>query len=251
MMTSPNKSHPLLLALSGPTSSGKTTIATALSSILPTHLTIHADDFYKADSQIPVVDGLQDWDCAGSLDLEKVRSVLLKVRNGREDELEGLVRQGNYEGGLDGVHGVKGIEDAVVQRLRNEVETWPEVHKKRKIIVVDGFLLFGASVREQLAGLFDVRVLLRTRYEDAKRRRESRSGYVTLEGFWEDPEGYFDRIVWPNYVREHGFLFERGNGEGEVEGHGFVDGVMLGSVNESLEETLEWVVGVISKGLMS
>jgi len=53
-------------------------------------------------------------------------------------------------------------------------------------------------------------------YATAKRRREARSGYVTLEGFWEDPPGYVDKIVWPNYVKEHAFLFEGGDVEAEV-----------------------------------
>ena len=46
---------------------------------------IHADDFYKPDSQIPVnKDGVQDWDCAGALDIVKFRETLLKVKEGGE-----------------------------------------------------------------------------------------------------------------------------------------------------------------------
>ena len=58
-----------------------------------------------------------------------------------------------------------------------------------------------------------------------KRRREARAGYVTLEGFWEDPPGYVDKIVWPNYVNDHAFLF--------------VDGKVEGTVNESARENLD------------
>lgn len=244
-----NNPPPLLLALSGPTSSGKTTIATALASILPNHLAIHADDFYKPDSEIPTKDGVQDWDCAGSLDLEKFRDVLVKVKEGREEGLGGLVHQGNFEGGvvMDGVHGVKGIEDGVVARLRAEVEGWPEDRRARKIIIVDGFLLFGRSVREQLAEFFDLKVLLRARYEDAKRRREGRNGYVTLEGFWEDPPGYFDKIVWANYVKEHEFVFEEfEDGSGLTK-----EGVCMSGDDWSLEKSLEWVVGALKEELES
>ena len=37
---------------------------------------------------------------------------------------------------------------------------------------------------KSIRDLFDVKIFLRTDYETAKRRREARSGYVTLEGFW-------------------------------------------------------------------
>jgi len=249
-MSPSTDSPPLLIALSGPTSSGKTTIATALAGILPNFLTIHADDFYKPDSEIPTKDSLQDWDRADSLDLNKFRDVLLKVKDGRGDGLEGFIHQGNFEGKMDGVHGVKGIDDSLVERLKKEVESWPEPLKDRKIIIVDGFLLFGLSVQHQLGDLFDLKFLLRARYEDAKKRRESRNGYVTLEGFWEDPPGYFDQIVWPNYVKEHGFLF---GGEDKV---GLEDrssrtkeGVCVSGDGWGLERGLEWAVRTLRERL--
>ena len=137
------------------------------------------------------------------------------MKNG--DELPGdLVHQGGVE---DGVHApnVKGVSEEVIERLRTQVEAWPEILTKRKFIIVDGFLLFGESVRHTSSSIFDFRVLLRARYEDAKRRRESRNGYVTLEGFWQDPPGYFDKIVWPNFVEEHGWMFRGKDVEGDVE----------------------------------
>lgn len=40
---------------------------------------------------------------------------------------------------------------------------------------------------------------------------------MTLEGFWEDPEGYVDEVVWPNYIAEHKWMFEGGDvDDGEV-----------------------------------
>ena len=143
--------------------------------------------------------------------------------------LGGLVRQG----GVDG-HG--GIGPEVLERLR--ADGVADVLRGRTLVVVEGFLLFGRSVPASLRGLFDVRVLLRARYEDAKRRRERRNGYVTVEGFWRDPEGYFDGVVWPNYVGEYGGLVE-----GEGEGGG--GGVRVSDERWGLEECLEWVVGVV------
>lgn len=51
-------------------------------------------------------------------------------------------------------------------------------------------------------------------YATAKHRRENRTGYVTIEGFWEDPPGYVDNVVWPNYVKDHAFLFRNGDVDG-------------------------------------
>ena len=65
--------------------------------------------------------------------------------------------------------------------------------------------------------LLDVKLFFRTTYAKAKQRREARDGYVTLEGFWKDPPGYVDKIVWPNYVREHTWMFHTGDVEGDYQ----------------------------------
>lgn len=86
-------------------------------------------------------------------------------------------------------------------------------------------------------------------------------------GYWVDPPGYFDDVVWRNYVRDHGFLFKDGNVEGEFDRdtlealgiramEGFHEGntgqkrgdgerELEGDGNTSLAEMLEWAVGVI------
>ena len=111
------------------------------------------------------------------------------------------------------------MPEAEIQRLRHQVqgllESKPE-WEGRRICIVDGFLLFSEDMKD-IRSIFDVRLFLRTSYETAKRRREARSGYVTLEGFWQDPPGYVDNIVWPNYVKDHKFLFENGNVDGPLD----------------------------------
>ena len=94
--------------------------------------------------------------------------------------------------------------------------------------------------------LFDVKVLLRAGRGQARARRAGRGAYVTLEGFWQDPEGYFDRVVWPNYVEEHGGMVDGVDGEGVVEGEGsFGQRVHCSDPGWGVEECLEWVVGVL------
>jgi nicotinamide/nicotinate riboside kinase len=92
----------------------------------------------------------------------------------------------------------------------------------------------------------DIKFFLRASYARAKARREARDGYVTIEGFWTDPPGYVDKIVWPNYVDEHGWMFEGGDVEAEyrwdvLEREG-IKALQAGAVDGDMEKTLEWLV---------
>lgn len=249
---------PLLIALSGPTSSGKTTVASALTSIFPqARLTlVHADDFYKSDSAIPLhPTGVQDWDCAAAIDLPRFRQTLQHIKNGGALP-DDLVQQGGVE---DGVHASPkdqnqaSVSPECVARLQDGVEAWLP-RGAPTIVLVEGFLLFGEAVWEELGRLFDRAILLRATRANAGRRRASRNGYVTLEGFWQDPPGYFEQVVWPNYVKEHGYLFEDGDVEGEAvrSTDGKMKEVKIGPVNDvGLEMVCEWVVGCIQEAVVA
>ncbi|PNS20991.1 Nicotinamide riboside kinase [Sphaceloma murrayae] len=202
----PPNPPPLLVAISGPSSSGKTTLSRLLRDIFPTTFILHEDDFYKPDSEIPVKNGIADWDCLESLDLSALKAALQHIK-----------AQGTSPPGLESKEdrnsvGEVAVDADVVERFKAEAKAagWA---KGRKVAIVDGFLLFSEEMRE-IRDLFDVKLFLRTDYRTAKTRRENRKGYVTLEGFWEDPPGYVDQIVWPNYVKDHAFLFEGGDVEG-------------------------------------
>lgn len=101
--------------------------------------------------------------------------------------------------------------------------------------------------------LLDLKIFLRASYAKAKARREARDGYVTLEGFWADPPGYVDQIVWPNYVESHAWLFEDGDVEGrfrrdvlEREGIRVPEGEPL---DGDMEATLTWIVDLLLEEL--
>lgn len=65
-------------------------------------------------------------------------------------------------------------------------------------VIVDGFMLYwDEKVSQQL----DCKITFTGSYETLKSRREKRQGYHTLEGYWVDPPGYFDKIVWPEYLK--------------------------------------------------
>jgi len=254
--SSPTTAPPLLVALSGSSSCGKTTLARLLARIFPSTSILHADDYYLPDSEIPIHRGVQDWDCAEAINISKLEKALQRVRHGEgvEEVCDGVASMEIPEG-----EGKKVQWSKVVRQLRVDMERWAEAMRAekgkgwrpRRLVVVDGFLLLGPSVRS-IRALFNIKVLLRSRYEDSKRRREARSGYTTLEGWWEDPPGYFDEIVWPNYVKEHGFLFEGGDVQAsareDVAGMEGIE-VVPGMGQRSLEETLHWLVSIVRQGL--
>ena len=149
--------------------------------------------------------------------------------------------------------GESGISDDEVEDIRQAVRRRCEESGlgERAIVLVDGFLLFGRSVPE-LREAFDLRVMLRANYDSAKARREARAGYVTLEGFWEDPPGYVDFIVWPAYKLEHGFLFRNQDVEAEVDESVVTTlgiEVCPGKGSYTVKESLHWVIELVLKHL--
>lgn len=236
----------LLLGISGPSSSGKTTLSRLLrDGFPPHHLTIlHLDDFYLTDAEIPVKNGIQDWDCIESLNLPQLQHTLAYIKEHGKSPPDFVSKEDQNSVGQHGVS-PEGVEKAKhrIEKVINEVG-W-----KRRICVVDGFLLFSEDMKE-VRDLFDVKMFLRTSYDTAKKRREARSGYVTLEGFWKDPPGYVDNIVWPNYVHDHKFLFVDGDVEKELD-QGVCARIGLEAMpreaEKNMERCLEWTVGVLEK----
>lgn len=137
----------------------------------------------------------------------------------------------------------------VVERLKGEGKS--RCLRQRKLLIVEGFLLFPSPpLPAALPPLFNTKILLRVDRDVAKQRREARAGYVTLEGFWADPPGYFDDVVWPNYVESHQRYYVQGNVEGNAdEGKCKEGGVRIGPREGGLVEVLEWVVSVIKSGV--
>ncbi|KAL8729347.1 MAG: hypothetical protein Q9181_005034, partial [Wetmoreana brouardii] len=188
----PSPLTPLIAAISGLSSTGKSTIASYLPSVFPPpfyQLTIlHVDDFYKPQARLPRREGLLDWDCADSIDWPRLGGAVRKWKEG-EDVKHGIVNpQPDFATG--GEHGIK---QALVENLQDEASraTKPSVAgtELQRILLLDGFLLFTPSTPMSFRSLIDLKILLRAPYAEAKRRREARSGYQTMEGWWEDPPG--------------------------------------------------------------
>ena len=152
------------------------------------------------------------------------------------------------------------VPTSVIDSLKAQVKEWTQPGNPGhgilnsstnsiRLCLFDGFLLYSnsmASVQPQM----DIKIFLRVSYEKAKARREARTGYVTLEGFWEDPPGYVDKIVWPNYVEEHKWMFKEDNVEGDLKNDVVQQmGVHTqeGGVDVDMMATLKWAVGLLMK----
>ncbi|KAI8634098.1 nicotinamide riboside kinase 1 [Xylariaceae sp. FL1651] len=216
----------IIVGISGASSSGKTTLARLLRDVFPHTFILHEDDFYRPENELPTKDGLLDWDCAESLNFEDMARALEHIR--AEGTFPPFVDSKEDQNSI----GACPVPDSAISAAKARVEAWlapgqpghwifsssssPEL----RICLLDGFLLFGPEppLRRITDELLDVRFFLTVSRQKATARREARDGYVTLEGFWTDPPGYVEKIVWPNYAASHAWLFEDGDVEGRLKG---------------------------------
>lgn len=271
-MTTTSSSKTLIIGLSGPSSSGKTTLARLLRQIFNQHtlklFILHEDDFYKTDTEIPKkkfttekfgTRELDDWDCVESLDLPLLKRVL-----GHVHQTGHLPNDFSSKEDQNAV-GKSGVPDEATSNYTSEIKSWADSTlgtREVVICIVDGFLLFpdpelkSGQERELydiLEPLLDLKLFLLSTRQQTIDRRTKRTGYVTLEGFWEDPPGYVEDVVWPNYARDHAWLFGS-HTDSEVQqavDEGHVDkttasnyGVQVGpgTGNAQLTEILPWAI---------
>lgn len=238
----------VIIGISGVSSSGKTTLARLLRDIFPNTFILHEDDFYKTDAEIPVnKDGVQDWDCLESINLPDLEKALDYIRT------HGTLPDWLYSKEDHNSVGESGVSRERIAELKQEAHDSLPAHQRLPIAIVDGFLLFSEDMKA-IRELFDVKLFLRTDYKTAKTRREARSGYVTLEGFWADPPGYVDNVVWPNYAKEHAFLFHDGNVEGTLK-EDLAERLRIKPMPKDAQGNMttcvEWAFGVMEDHIMS
>ncbi|KAL2882461.1 ribosylnicotinamide kinase [Colletotrichum sp. CLE4] len=231
----------VIVGLSGCSSSGKTTLARLLRDIFPSTFVLHEDDFYKAETELPSKDGLLDWDCPESISIPDMEKALVHIHS-KEDQ--------NSVGKCP-------VSDDKIAAMKAKVAAWLQPGKpghtiftegKLNVCLFDGFLLYCKEM-ETTMELIDIKLFLLVSRAKATQRREARDGYVTLEGFWQDPPGYVDKIVWPNYIESHSWLFENGDVEGRLNADVLSEKNIKAQVGKGLdidmETTLEWTVDTI------
>ncbi|KAJ5908802.1 Phosphoribulokinase/uridine kinase [Penicillium taxi] len=197
----PGSSKALIIGLSGPSSSGKTTLARLLQRIFcrvplssqnqMNTFIIHEDDFYHPDDKIPYTTTrsgkrVQDWDTAAAIDTKFLAQALSYVReNGRLPPRLASKEDQNKESD-------SGVPDSLVQELREAVKqklNGAEGLTHNTIAFMEGFLLYGPPEISTSANSNPLRpvqdqihlsLFLPASYSSVKTRREGRSGYVTI-----------------------------------------------------------------------
>ncbi|CCD25607.1 ribosylnicotinamide kinase NDAI_0F02890 [Naumovozyma dairenensis CBS 421] len=241
--TTHNKRKIILVAISGCSSSGKTTIAKLTSQIFPEATLIHQDDFYKHDSEIPIdpIRKIQNWDCPEALDF----SLFAK-------ELDSIKRTGVVSNKLihnDNVDDLTKFNSILKGQALTELkQKYAKINEAEyKIIIVDGFMILNNS---EIRSKFNLNLLIRAPYCILKKRRNNRDGYKTLDSFWVDPPYYFDEFVYKSYKENHSFLFENNDVEDKLLHNGNKNDKILDFMNDdhvSIVTALNWVAdGILS-----
>ncbi|WWC91858.1 uncharacterized protein L201_006805 [Kwoniella dendrophila CBS 6074] len=94
-----------------------------------------------------------------------------------------------------------GIREAVFSKWEDRFHKYINEQRDQGVeliwYIVDGFVLYWDKI------------FLRVPYDTLKARRDERQVYVLQHGgVWVDPPGYFEKIVWPGYVKAHSSIFE-------------------------------------------
>ncbi|KAI1084430.1 P-loop containing nucleoside triphosphate hydrolase protein [Whalleya microplaca] len=245
----------IIVGISGASSSGKTTLARLLRDVFPQTFVLHEDDFYRPETELPVKDGLLDWDCAESINIPDMARALEYIRaNGTFPPFVDSKEDQNSIGPCP-------IPASKIAAMKAKVTAWAQpgqpghaalITPGLRVCLLDGFLLYSQATASVQA-LLDLKLFLLVSRSQATARREARDGYVTLEGFWKDPPGYVDKIVWPNYVDAHAWLFQGGDVEGGVDervvGESGIEVQIGRGLDVEMETTFEWAVETLMRKL--
>lgn len=174
----------LVIGICGITCGGKTTLATELNKLLP-HSRIVSQDDYFLDVDDPKhiwVEELShiNFEVLSSLDMERMHKDIVNIIQNSNVEFENVGKE------LSFFPLTKSLEN-----LKNELCHKIEL-KGLNILIVEGFSIFNYKPVEALC---DLKYYLTLSKHECALRRSKR--------VYEPPDcpGYFDKVVWPEYVK--------------------------------------------------
>lgn len=194
--------------------------------------------------RLPVTEGFVDWDCAEALEIPDMEATLTHIEEQgtlpvRQDHSNPpspsppfphdptlTLPQPTHESKEDrNPVSACPVSPTTISSLHALVSAWTSpgqpghaliASTPLRVCLLDGFLLFAPAVHA-LQRHISIKLFLRVPSSVARARRHAREGYATIEGWWADPPGYVDRVVWPNYARDHAWMFEGGDVEGRFD----------------------------------
>lgn len=147
------------------------------------------------------------------------------------------------------------VSDSTTAELKARVKKFSDdipslAQASLNLCLFEGFLLYGNSV-SAIHDYMDIKLFMQVSYKSSKARREARPPYVTRDGIWQDPPGYFDKIVWSNYVAEHQWMFEAGDVDGKLEkdilSKARIEAQIDKDADMDMETTLRWAVETLTR----
>ncbi|KAJ2964239.1 hypothetical protein NQZ79_g800 [Umbelopsis isabellina] len=170
--------------------------------------------------------GLENWDCPDSFDPIKMHNSLRYTRTH-----DGSLPKDHPTGEENNTHdGSLSVSQEFLNKLKAMIPN--EIDQNSRFVITDGILLFWDPL---IYKEFDSSIFIHASRATLKQRREARQGYVTQEGYWIDPPGYFDDLVWPQYVKWNAHLFPNGDAKG-IDHEQIKDLVVMESDNSSIEQ---------------
>lgn len=145
----------ILVGIGGPSSSGKTTLARLLRDIWPDVFILHEDDFYWSDDEIPMNDGVKDWDCLEALNLRELSSTLRHIK--QEGTVPAEFKSKEDENSV----GECDVDPQVIETLEKRAADVTTRSPPIRIAIIDGFLLYAKEMKN-VWDLLDVRLFLKT-----------------------------------------------------------------------------------------
>ncbi|KAL8648754.1 MAG: hypothetical protein Q9210_004804 [Variospora velana] len=195
---------------------------------------------------IPGADGELEVDYRRTVDFSAFKKLINYSK--REGRLPPGYRSLQPEQNLE--RALSQISSGVIENMRASLASVLSHRDGQPVGIVDGFMLFhSATIRD----LLDVKILLRASKEVSKLRYEEHTKAIDGSagkggGLWETL-GYFDRVLWQNYVGEHEVLFEDRIVEGRPVSSVCEDiGISVQpKLDMGVEEVLHWVADILRR----
>lgn len=240
------KTRVVVIGIGGATCSGKTTLATQLSTVLPKCIIIHQDDYWSDPQHLPLhpVYNIPDAeDARGAINWPRFRAAVKDIRSSFRSIDFAATEELNKSGvdksesklsvgclnhatetqppimyatpraqGKPPQREFGAVCDSVIDewngKFRRIEEEWLSRGVRIQWCIVEGFVLYyDAKVVKNL----DVQLFIRSPGSVLQKRRLSRQ-YTSSDGSaWKDPPHYWEHIAYPAYIRAHSHLFHGGD----------------------------------------
>ncbi len=163
--------HHFLIGIAGGSGCGKSTLSYELRDKYPKLIeAVHFDDYQKEKLNVPLFEGMRNWDHPDAIDFAKLHHDLLQLKGDREVKLM--------------------TKDSLLNPTYEKKGRIPHILKPKKIIIVEGYLLFK---NEEVRNLFDLKIFLDIPIMESMKRRTK----ITCD----DESEYNNRILIPMHEK--------------------------------------------------